>query len=41
MKQRCPWASSDPLYILYHDVEWGVPVHDDRKLIEMLIFEQT
>ena len=39
MKQRCPWASSDPLYILYHDVEWGVPVHDDRKLFEMLILE--
>jgi DNA-3-methyladenine glycosylase I len=39
MKQRCPWTSSDPLYILYHDREWGVPVHDDRKLFEMLILE--
>jgi DNA-3-methyladenine glycosylase I len=39
MKQRCLWASSDPLYILYHDHEWGVPVHDDRKLFEMLILE--
>ncbi len=39
MKQRCPWATSDPLYILYHDQEWGVPVHDDRKLFEMLILE--
>ncbi len=39
MKQRCPWASSDPLYIWYHDEEWGVPVHDDRKLFEMLILE--
>jgi DNA-3-methyladenine glycosylase I len=39
MKQRCPWASSDPLYILYHDEEWGVPVHDDRKLFEMLTLE--
>ncbi len=39
MKQRCPWATSDPLYILYHDYEWGKPVHDDRKLFEMLILE--
>jgi len=39
MKQRCPWATSDPLYISYHDEEWGVPVHDDRKLFEMLILE--
>jgi DNA-3-methyladenine glycosylase I len=39
VKQRCPWASSDPLYKLYHDREWGVPVHDDRKLFEMLILE--
>ncbi|HWP81402.1 MAG TPA: DNA-3-methyladenine glycosylase I [Bacteroidota bacterium] len=39
MKQRCPWATSDPLYILYHDREWGLPVHDDRKLFEMLILE--
>jgi DNA-3-methyladenine glycosylase I len=38
-KQRCLWASRDPLYILYHDQEWGVPVHDDRKLFEMLILE--
>ncbi len=39
MKQRCPWATSDPLYIQYHVHEWGVPVHDDRKLFEMLILE--
>ncbi len=39
MKRRCPWSSSDPLYIAYHDHEWGVPVHDDRKLFEMLILE--
>ncbi len=39
MKQRCPWATNDPLYILYHDHEWGVPVHNDRKLFEMLILE--
>jgi DNA-3-methyladenine glycosylase I len=35
---RCPWASND-LSILYHDEEWGVPVHDDRKLFEFLILE--
>lgn len=39
MKQRCPWATSDPLYTLYHDREWGMPVHDDRKLFEMLVLE--
>ncbi len=36
---RCHWAGSDPLYIEYHDTEWGVPVHDDRKLFEMLTLE--
>ena len=36
---RCPWATSDPLYIRYHDEEWGVPAHDDRHLFEMLILE--
>jgi DNA-3-methyladenine glycosylase I len=36
---RCPWAGSDPLYQKYHDEEWGVPVHDDRKFFEMLILE--
>ena len=36
---RCGWATSDPLYIAYHDEEWGVPVHDDRRLFEMLILE--
>lgn len=36
---RCGWVSSDPLYIAYHDEEWGVPVHDDRRLFEMLILE--
>jgi len=36
-KKRCPWATSDPLYIAYHDTEWGVPVHDDRTLFEGLI----
>lgn len=38
-KQRCPWGASDPLYMKYHDEEWGVPVHDDRKLFEMLNLE--
>ena len=38
-RQRCPWAGNDPLYIAYHDKEWGVPSHDDRHLFEMLILE--
>lgn len=38
--KRCSWANpSNPLYLKYHDKEWGVPVHDDRKLFEMLILE--
>jgi DNA-3-methyladenine glycosylase I len=41
MKTRCSWVSSNPLYIKYHDEEWGVPIHDDRKLFEMLILEGT
>ena len=36
---RCDWAGVDPLMILYHDEEWGVPVHDDRRLFEFLILE--
>jgi len=36
---RCAWAGDDPLYVEYHDQEWGVPVHDDRKLFEMLTLE--
>ncbi len=39
MIKRCAWCGSDPLYIEYHDKEWGIPVHDDRKLFEMLILE--
>ena len=39
MKNRCQWCGSDRLYIAYHDCEWGVPVHDDRRLFEMLILE--
>ncbi len=37
--KRCPWCEGDPLYRVYHDREWGVPVHNDRKLFEMLILE--
>ncbi len=37
--ERCAWVTSDPLYIRYHDREWGVPVHDDRKLFEFLLLE--
>lgn len=36
---RCPWAGTDEAYIRYHDAEWGVPVHGDRRLFEMLILE--
>jgi DNA-3-methyladenine glycosylase I len=39
MKQRCPWPSEDKLMIKYHDKEWGVPLHNDRKLFEFLILE--
>ncbi|WP_037288090.1 DNA-3-methyladenine glycosylase I [Saccharibacillus sacchari] len=36
---RCRWVNEDPLYIRYHDEEWGVPVHDDRKWFELLTLE--
>jgi DNA-3-methyladenine glycosylase I len=37
---RCPWpVADDPLYLAYHDEEWGVPLHDDRKLFEFLVLE--
>ena len=38
-KRRCAWVGEDPLYIRYHDTEWGVPVHEDRRLFEFLILE--
>ncbi len=38
-RTRCPWASRDPLYGAYHDEEWGVPAHDDRRLFEFLLLE--
>jgi DNA-3-methyladenine glycosylase I len=37
--KRCAWPGTDPLYVAYHDEEWGVPVHDDRKLFEFLVLE--
>jgi DNA-3-methyladenine glycosylase I len=39
MKIRCTWAGTDPIYIKYHDTEWGVPLHDDRKLFESLVLD--
>jgi len=39
MKKRCFWVSDDPLYIEYHDKEWGVPVYDDARLFEFLVLE--
>ena len=36
---RCGWAGTDPLYLAYHDTEWGVPVRDDRRLFEFLLLE--
>ena len=38
-KQRCGWCTDDPLYIAYHDHEWGQPVHDEQQLFEMLCLE--
>ncbi|HBR55767.1 MAG TPA: DNA-3-methyladenine glycosylase I [Flavobacteriaceae bacterium] len=38
-KQRCWWCGEDPLYVMYHDEEWGVPVRDDDKLFEFLTLE--
>ncbi len=37
--KRCPWAGTDPLYVNYHDTEWGVPLHDDIRLFEMIVLE--
>jgi DNA-3-methyladenine glycosylase I len=38
-KPRCGWVRSDPLYLRYHDEEWGVPLHNDRRLFELLVLE--
>jgi DNA-3-methyladenine glycosylase I len=39
MKKRCAWPGKDEMMIAYHDLEWGVPVHDDRKLFEFLVLD--
>lgn len=39
MKKRCEWVGEEPLYLSYHDNEWGVPVHDERKQFELLTLE--
>jgi len=39
MDDRCPWAATDPLLLTYHDTEWGVPLHDDRRLFETLVLQ--
>ena len=38
---RCEWSISEPIYVSYHDKEWGVPVHDDRKQFEFLVLESA
>ena len=38
-RARCAWVGTDPLYRAYHDLEWGVPLHDDRRLFELLCLE--
>lgn len=38
-RTRCPWGTGDPLNLAYHDTEWGVPIHDDRRLFELLCLE--
>lgn len=38
-KRRCEWGNADPIYLGYHDEEWGVPLHDDQKLFEFLCLE--
>lgn len=40
-KNRCPWCGVDPLYVSYHDCEWGVPVYDERVLFEFLLLESA
>jgi DNA-3-methyladenine glycosylase I len=40
-KMRCPWCGTDPLYVKYHDEEWGVPVHNDQKHFEFLVLESA
>lgn len=40
-KIRCEWAGTDPLYVQYHDEEWGVPIHDDRKWFEKILLDSA
>ena len=37
--KRCAWVGTDPLYVEYHDTEWGVPVYDDRTMFEFVTLE--
>jgi DNA-3-methyladenine glycosylase I len=39
MENRCPWPSGDALMIAYHDTEWGIPLHDDRKIFEFMVLD--
>ncbi len=41
MKKRCGWSGDDPIYNEYHDKEWGIPVHDDRKHFEFVVLESA
>ena len=41
MNDTCGWAGDEPLMIEYHDTEWGVPLHDGRKLFELLLLESA
>ena len=41
MKTRCAWTSADPLYIAYHDEEWGVPIDEDRKWFEKILLDSA
>ncbi len=41
MIRRCPWCGEDALYVAYHDTEWGVPVHEDRRHFEFLVLESA
>ena len=38
---RCPWCGDDPIYVAYHDTEWGVPVHDERRHFEFIVLESA
>ena len=39
IESRCPWPADNPLMIAYHDTEWGVPIHDDRKIFEFMVLD--